>query len=114
MSVRYVLPIQFKLQGNEKTESPAKSLSGKVAEVDSKDSQDSGVDIMTTKTTTTTTSKLGSDVLVVLDGIIIPNSQLNDIDPKDIESISVLKDKSATELYGEKGKNGVIIITSKK
>lgn len=114
VSVRYVLPIQFKLQGNEKTESPAKSLSGKVAEVDSKDSQDSGVDIMTTKTTTTTTSKLGSDVLVVLDGIIIPNSQLNDIDPKDIESISVLKDKSATELYGEKGKNGVIIITSKK
>lgn len=114
VSVRYVLPIQFKLQGNEKTESPAKSLSGKVAEVDSKDSQDSGVDIMTTKTTTTTTSKLGSDVLVVLDGIIIPNSQLNDIDPKDIESMSVLKDKSATELYGEKGKNGVIIITSKK
>ena len=112
--VRYVLPIQFKLQGNEKTESPAKSLSGKVAEVDSKDSQDSGVDIMTTKTTTTTTSKLGSDVLVVLDGIIIPNSQLKDIDPKDIESMSVLKDKSATELYGEKGKNGVIIITSKK
>ena len=114
VSVRYVLPIQFKLQGNEKTESPAKSLSGKVAEVDSKDSQDSGVDIMTTKTTTTTTSKLGSDVLVVLDGIIIPNSQLNDIDPKDIESMSVLKDKSATELYGEKGNNGVIIITSKK
>ena len=114
VSVRYVLPIQFKLQGNEKTESPAKSLSGKVAEVDSKDSQDSGVDIMTTKTTTTTTSKLGSDVLVVLDGIIIPNSQLKDIDPKDIESMSVLKDKSATELYGEKGKNGVIIITSKK
>ena len=114
VSVRYVLPIQFKLQGNEKTESPAKSLSGKVAEVDLKDSQDSGVDIMTTKTTTTTTSKLGSDVLVVLDGIIIPNSQLKDIDPKDIESMSVLKDKSATELYGEKGKNGVIIITSKK
>ena len=114
VSVRYVLPIQFKLQGNEKTESPAKSLSVKVAEVDSKDSQDSGVDIMTTKTTTTTTSKLGSDVLVVLDGIIIPNSQLKDIDPKDIESMSVLKDKSATELYGEKGKNGVIIITSKK
>ena len=114
VSVRYVLPIQFKLQGNEKTESPAKSLSVKVAEVDLKDSQDSGIDIMTTKTTTTTTSKLGSDVLVVLDGIIIPNSQLKDIDPKDIESMSVLKDKSATELYGEKGKNGVIIITSKK
>ena len=59
-------------------------------------------------------AKVPENVLVVLDGIIIPNSQLNDIDPKDIESMSVLKDKSATELYGEKGKNGVIIITSKK
>ncbi|MFC3416842.1 Spy/CpxP family protein refolding chaperone [Algoriphagus hitonicola] len=36
-----------------------------------------------------------------------------DIDPNDIESISVLKDKSAAEVYGEKGKNGVIIITLK-
>jgi TonB-dependent SusC/RagA subfamily outer membrane receptor len=37
-----------------------------------------------------------------------------DINPKDIESINVLKDKGATSLYGEKGKNGVIIITLKK
>lgn len=36
------------------------------------------------------------------------------VEPGDIESISVLKDKSATEVYGEKGKNGVIIITLKK
>lgn len=37
-----------------------------------------------------------------------------DIEPNDIESISVLKDKAATEFYGEKGKDGVIIITVKK
>ena len=37
-----------------------------------------------------------------------------DINPNDIESITVLKDKSATEVYGDKGKNGVIIITLKK
>ncbi|NVJ85051.1 MAG: periplasmic heavy metal sensor [Algoriphagus sp.] len=36
------------------------------------------------------------------------------VEPSDIESISVLKDKSATEVYGEKGKNGVIIITLKE
>lgn len=36
------------------------------------------------------------------------------IDPNDISSISVLKDKSATERYGEDGKNGVILITTKK
>ncbi|MCR9081418.1 MAG: TonB-dependent receptor plug domain-containing protein [Cyclobacteriaceae bacterium] len=40
--------------------------------------------------------------------------ELRDIDPNEIESINVLKDKGATSLYGEKGKNGVIIITLKK
>lgn len=39
---------------------------------------------------------------------------LNQINPKDIESMSVLKGNAATELYGEKGKNGVVIITLKK
>lgn len=37
-----------------------------------------------------------------------------DLEPNDIESITVLKDKSATEVYGEQGKDGVIIITVKK
>jgi len=36
------------------------------------------------------------------------------VKPEDIESISVLKDAHATAIYGEKGKNGVIIITMKK
>jgi TonB-dependent SusC/RagA subfamily outer membrane receptor len=44
----------------------------------------------------------------------INKTNLNDINPKDIESINVLKDKAATEAYGDKGKNGVIIITLKK
>jgi hypothetical protein len=39
---------------------------------------------------------------------------LNGIDPSTIESISVLKDKHATEAYGEKGRNRVIIVTLKK
>lgn len=41
-------------------------------------------------------------------------SSLDHIDPNDIESINVLKDKSAVEKYGEKGKNGVIIIKLKE
>ncbi|WP_297336546.1 periplasmic heavy metal sensor [Algoriphagus sp.] len=48
------------------------------------------------------------------EGSVEKSSMSNlDIDPNDIESISVLKDKSATEVYGEKAKNGVIIITLK-
>ena len=44
----------------------------------------------------------------------MPVNSIDQINPNDIESISVLKDKSATALYGEKGKNGVILITLKK
>ncbi len=49
--------------------------------------------------------------LVLLDGTPIDN--MDDINPDDIESIDVLKNESASKMYGEKGKNGVIIITSK-
>ncbi len=52
--------------------------------------------------------------LVILDGKVIDKKQMDQLNPETIESISVLKEKSATEVYGEKGKNGVIIITSKK
>ena len=39
--------------------------------------------------------------------------KIDDLNPDEIQSITVLKDKSATELYGEKGKNGVIVVTLK-
>lgn len=50
--------------------------------------------------------------LVVLDGIL--GASLGAINPSDIESIQVLKDASATALYGSRGANGVILVTSKK
>jgi TonB family protein len=52
--------------------------------------------------------------LFILDGVIIEKSKMDQIKPDDIESISILKDKSATDLYGEKAKNGVVLVTSKK
>ena len=51
--------------------------------------------------------------LYVLDGIPMANGSVN-INPNDIESISVLKDASATALYGPRAANGAIIITTKK
>lgn len=54
----------------------------------------------------------GTHPLYILDGK--PIASIEEILPENIESISVLKDQSATALYGEKGKNGVIIIVSKK
>ncbi len=50
--------------------------------------------------------------LFIVDGM--PVNSIEQINPNDIESVSVLKNKSATELYGEKGKNGVVLITMKK
>ncbi len=74
---------------------------------------------------------LGNDPLYVIDGMPIDNSApivgdgvnipgnttppnpLNSINPQDIESIQVLKDASATAIYGSRGANGVILITTK-
>ena len=50
--------------------------------------------------------------LVVVDGIMGAN--INDINPGDIETIDVLKDASSTAVYGARGANGVIIVTTKK
>jgi TonB family protein len=52
--------------------------------------------------------------LYFLDGALIDKSKMDAINPEDIQSISVLKEKGATDKYGEKGKNGVVLITSKK
>ncbi|NMN38347.1 M56 family metallopeptidase [Pedobacter sp. SG918] len=54
------------------------------------------------------------DALVILDGVkLSDNSQLNAINPNNIESIEVLKDQAAMNLYGPKAKGGVILVTSK-
>lgn len=50
--------------------------------------------------------------LYIVDGIQIENA-LNTISPQDIESIDVLKDASATSIYGARGSNGVVLITTK-
>jgi TonB-linked SusC/RagA family outer membrane protein len=52
--------------------------------------------------------------LYVIDGFPIENYNNNAIEPSDIESIEVLKDASSTAIYGSRGANGVIIITTKK
>lgn len=52
----------------------------------------------------------GSAPLVMVDGI---EREMNSISPNDVKSISVLKDASATAVYGAKGANGVILVTTK-
>lgn len=63
------------------------------------------------------------DPLIVVDGVpvvtgnqsgVTPNNPLGDINPNDIESYEILKDGSATAIYGSRAGNGVILITTKK
>ena len=55
----------------------------------------------------------GNDPLIVVDGVIGAVESFSDINPDDIQSISILKDASSTAIYGARGANGVILITTK-
>ena len=105
------------VQMNDLKAAPARSvdnaLQGRIA----------GADIMSTSGepgATTTIRIRGSrsitasnEPLIVVDGIIDAIHDLNDINAEDIASLSVLKDASSTAIYGSRGSNGVIIITTK-
>lgn len=56
----------------------------------------------------------GSDPLFVIDGVATDEAQYNMIEPNDIASINILKDASSTAIYGARGANGVVVITTKK
>lgn len=52
-----------------------------------------------------------NDALIIVDGI---EQQLSDINPDDIESVSILKDAASTAIYGSRATNGVVLITTKR
>ncbi len=91
--VYYIMPIAFALQTESKEEEkPADDISA-----------------FWTRGITPFLSP-GANPLVYIDGV---EGDINSIDENDIESFSILKDAAATSLYGERGKNGVILITTK-
>jgi TonB-linked SusC/RagA family outer membrane protein len=71
-----------------------------------------GNDQSTIRIRGTGTFASGADPLVMVDGI--ERTNYNDIDPNEIDNLSILKDASATALYGVRGANGVILITTKR
>lgn len=56
----------------------------------------------------------GTSPLYVIDNIMIDDTDISTVNPNDIASIEVLKDASATALYGARGANGVVVITTKR
>lgn len=62
----------------------------------------------------TGTITAGSSPLYVVDGVPLAQEQLNTFNMNDVESIEVLKDASSAAIYGSRGSNGVVLITTKK
>lgn len=71
-----------------------------------------GSDQSTIRIRGTGTFNGNADPLIMIDGIERP--EYNNIDPNEIESVSILKDASATAIYGVRGANGVILITTRR
>lgn len=89
------------------------ALAGRVAgvQVNSGDGQPgSGINIVIRGNNSVTQA---NSPLYVIDGFLIENQDNNAINPQEIESLYVLKDASATAIYGARGANGVIVITTK-
>ncbi|GEN68002.1 MULTISPECIES: SusC/RagA family TonB-linked outer membrane protein [Chryseobacterium] len=89
-----------------------KALEGQVAGVQTTSSSGQPGSTATIRIRGIGSISASSDPLYVVDGIPF-DGNLNSISPNDIESISVLKDATASALYGSRGANGIIIITTK-
>ena len=89
------------------------SLSGQVAGVQIQQTQGSPGFAPTIKIRGTSTITAGTTPLYVIDGIPIENADLSIINPQDVESIEVLKDASSAAIYGSRGANGVVLVTTK-
>jgi len=89
------------------------ALQGRIAGVDMQQSSSKPGSTMQIRIRGTRSLTASNDPLIVLDGIPFAGS-LADINPNDIKSMDILKDASSTAIYGSRGANGVIMITTNK
>ena len=89
------------------------NLQGRVAGVEMTQTSSKPGETMQIRIRGTRSLNASNDPLIVLDGIPFAGS-LSDINPGDIKSLDILKDASATAIYGSRGANGVIIITTNR
>ncbi|MGL5788614.1 MAG: TonB family protein [Bacteroidales bacterium] len=107
VNVVYTVPITFRLQGPENEEQNSQVKAGK-----------DDIVVVGFGAPKSTVLNLRHDTenppLVIVDGKEIPQADMKDINPDTIDNISVLKGEAAKEKYGDKAKNGVVIIQLKK
>lgn len=110
-AISSVKPEAFKLPTSSLSSSLAGRMSGVIAVQRSGEPGSDGADFWIRGIGT---NGANSRPLILLDGVEVSSGDLNDIQPDDIESFSILKDASATALYGVRGANGVMIVTTKE
>src|SRR5690606_20292266 len=86
-----ILPIHLRENPSDSTKRSANDLIGKLQ----------------------SSNSAGKQPLLFIDGEEVPSDALNSLDKNTITSVSILKDESATALYGNRGANGVVLITTK-
>ena len=113
--VQYVTPVTFRLQGKDAEFSGSLKYDGD-AKGDNQVNEVVVVGYGDQKPTAEGVFVRGTDKdpYIIVDGKPIDGAKLKDIDPKTIDHMEVLKDKAAIEKYGDKAKDGVILITTKK
>ncbi|MBO4720621.1 MAG: TonB family protein, partial [Prevotella sp.] len=104
VNVKYTVPITFRLDGGKPKEAPTATGSFTPTETPKADGSFLPVE------------SIVKPSLVIVDGKSYDDLEkvMKSLDPKTIESMTVLKDKAAIEQYGEKAKDGVVIITTKE
>ena len=114
VAVKFTLPVTFALEGSKNKPQAGKN---DVVVVAYGTDSDTPADVPTIQMHQNGKDGLGKEgvsPMVMIDDTEVSTETMNKLDPQRIESITVLKDASATAKYGKKGKNGVILITTRK
>ena len=109
-AVQSVKPAELKVTSSNLTTAFAGNVAGLITQ---QSSGEPGYDASNFYIRGISTFGYSTTPLIILDGVEITSAMLNNIPPESIESFSVLKDATATSLYGSRGANGVVIVTTR-
>ncbi|MDR2039143.1 MAG: SusC/RagA family TonB-linked outer membrane protein, partial [Bacteroidales bacterium] len=111
-SIATVNPSELKVPSSNLTTAFAGKIAGVIAYQRSGEPGQDNADFFIRGVTTFGTGK--ADPLILIDNVELSSSDLSRLSPDDIASFSILKDAAATALYGARGANGVILVTTKE
>lgn len=111
-SVATVKPAELRVPSSNLTTSFAGKIAGVIAYQRTGEPGEDNADFFIRGVTTFGTGKV--DPLILIDGVEMTTDDLSRLTTDDIESFSIMKDANATALYGARGANGVILVTTKE